>query len=49
MKKQRNPFIWVVAETDPARYKTRTVRPERGKGRKTRPRKKTFDSNSYAV
>lgn len=36
--KRRNSILWAVAENDPTRLRTRTVRPERGHGRKSRPR-----------
>lgn len=33
----------IVASEDPKRYKDRTVKPEKGKGRKKRPRKKKWE------
>ena len=34
----RNQVLAWVAENDPTRFRTRTVRPEKGRGRKDRPR-----------
>ena len=45
----RNMILWLTAENDPARYRTRTVKPKKGKGRKKRPRDKRFDSFECAA
>lgn len=34
-----------IAENDPTRFKDRTVKPEKGKGRKIRPRVKNWASS----
>lgn len=41
-QKVRNQVLRVILEFDPARLRTRTVKPEKGKGRKDRPRKKNW-------
>lgn len=52
-KKKRNYLLALVAKNDPARYRTRTVKPEKGKGRKNRPRRKDWskkiDDLDYAA
>lgn len=42
--KPRNAIKRAIATQDPARLRTRTVEPERGKGRKRRPRVKTAEA-----
>ena len=42
MKAKRNSVMRRIAEMDPTRFRQRTVKPEKGKGRKQRPRKKDF-------
>jgi hypothetical protein len=41
--KQRNFLLAFIAKNDPTKLRDRVVRPERGKGRKDRPRDKCFD------
>jgi hypothetical protein len=36
--KRRNMVLAVVAANDPTRFRSRTVAPKKGKGRKSRPR-----------
>lgn len=43
--KTKNVILAIVAKNDPTRYKIRTVKPEIGKGRKYRPRKKDWNKN----
>ncbi len=38
--KKKNTIMAIVQANDPERYRERTVQPEKGKGRKHRPRKK---------
>jgi stalled ribosome alternative rescue factor ArfA len=48
--KKKNVIMAIVQSEDPERYRTRTVEPEKGKGRKDRPRKKSWkieDSGSF--
>ena len=46
--KKRNQILAAVANNDPTRYRQRTVRPEKGKGRKNRPRRKNWsDEGSF--
>lgn len=40
----RNHILSLISKNDPCRFKDRTVKPEKGKGRKDRPRNKKFDS-----
>lgn len=40
--KRKNVILAIVQSEDPARYRDRTVLPEKGKGRKTRPRVKSW-------
>jgi hypothetical protein len=42
-RKPRNTILAVIAKMDPARLRDRTVKPEKGKGRKERPRDKNLD------
>lgn len=46
-KSPRNTILWVIAETDPRRFRDRTVQPEKGKGRKNRPRNKKVTIEDY--
>lgn len=43
--KHKNVIMAIVQKNDPERYRSRTVEPEKGKGRKNRPRKKSWDFN----
>ncbi len=48
--KNKNVILAIVQSSDPTRYRDRTVLPEKGKGRKSRPRKKGWkneDSGSF--
>lgn len=45
-QKKRNVIMAIVANEDPTRYKDRTVKPEKGKGRKDRPRQKKWAAES---
>jgi hypothetical protein len=45
MKNGKNVILAIVASEDPTRYKERTVRPEKGKGRKDRPRIKKIQGD----
>jgi hypothetical protein len=48
--KKKNVILAIVVAEDPTRYQERTVKPEKGKGRKERPRKKGWnnqDSGSF--
>lgn len=47
--KPRNHTLALIMKNDPARFKDRKVRPEKGKGRKERPRTKKFDSYERAA
>lgn len=38
--KKKNTIMAIVQKNDPARYRSRTVEAEKGKGRKDRPRNK---------
>lgn len=42
-KKPRNTIMKLILENDPERFKQRTVKPEKGKGRKDRPRNNRVD------
>jgi len=42
-RKRRCYILAEVAEKDPARFRTRTVQPEKGKGHKDRPRDNSVD------
>jgi len=43
--KKKNVIMAIVAKEDPARFRSRTVEPEKGKGKKSRPRVKKIDSS----
>lgn len=45
-KKKRNMVLAVILKLDPRRLKERIVKPEKGRGRKDRPRKKDYDEES---
>lgn len=45
-KKPRNAVLAVILKLDPRRLKERIVKPEKGKGRKDRPRKKNWLDSS---
>lgn len=45
MSKTRIKGLHFIAENDPERYRNRTVKPEKGRGRKNRPRKKSWEEN----
>lgn len=49
MSRYRNHIIALVSKNDPSRFRGRTVKPEKGKGRKNRPRVKKFDSYELAA
>jgi hypothetical protein len=38
LKKPRNTIMAIIAKNDPTRLQDRTVKPEKGQGRKDRPR-----------
>lgn len=40
--KNRNKIMLIVAKEDPARYRYRTVKSDKGYGRKDRPRTKSW-------
>lgn len=40
--KHRNKIMLIVAKEDPTRYRNRTVKAEKGLGRKDRPRNKNW-------
>lgn len=42
-KKRRSHILAIVSENDPCRFRTRTVKPEKGKGHKNRPRNNAID------
>ena len=42
-RKPRNTILAIVAKNDPTRFRDRTVSPEKGKGRKERPREFNID------
>jgi len=44
--KPRNAVLAFLLKLDPRRLKERIVKPEKGKGRKDRPRKKDHDEDS---
>lgn len=48
-KRRRNHILSLVSKNDPCRFRDRTVSPEKGKGRKNRPRVKNFDSYELAA
>ena len=41
-KIKKSTILAIVAAEDPTRYKYRVVKPEKGKGKKKRPRKKKW-------
>lgn len=43
--KNKNVIMAIVQSEDPTRYKIRTVKPEKGKGRKDRPRTKNVEGD----
>lgn len=43
LRKKRNVIMALVAKNDPTRFRDRTVKPEKGKGRKDRPRNNNHD------
>ena len=48
--KNKNTIMAIVQKNDPLRYRERTVLPEKGRGKKDRPRKKSWntdDSGSF--
>lgn len=45
--KRRNTVLWAVATNDPRRFRERTVAPEKGKGRKERPRNSNRARRAY--
>lgn len=47
--KPRNYIKAAISQNDPTRYRTRTVKPERGKGRKDRPRNKNVDVKNIDI
>lgn len=44
-KRKKNTILAIVVSEDPTRYRDRIVHPEKGKGRKDRPRKKNILKN----
>lgn len=44
--KKRNRIMATIAENDPKRFRQRTVKPERGKGRKERPRQNNWSEDA---
>jgi hypothetical protein len=42
-KKYRNIILAIITKNDPSRLKDRTTLPEKGKGRKERPRNRNCD------
>lgn len=42
--KNKNVILAIVQKNDPARYRTRTVKSEKGKGKKDRPRNKKVNA-----
>ena len=47
--KPRNYIKAAIAQNDPTRYRDRIVKPEKGKGRKDRPRNKKVDIRDVGV
>ena len=41
--RRRNRILHIIQKEDPTRYRIRTVLPEKGRGRKHRPRKKKVE------
>lgn len=48
-KVQRNKTLQILAENMPEKLKERTVKPEKGKGRKNRPRNKKVNYDSDCI
>ncbi len=46
-RKPRNTILAIVAKNDPTRLKDRTVQPEKGRGRKDRPRNNDIDDGFF--
>ena len=44
--KKGNVILSKIQKEDPERLRDRTVKPEKGKGRKSRPRKKNWEKDS---
>lgn len=42
-RRHKNVILAIIAKNDPARLRDRTVEPEKGRGRKDRPRNKNLD------
>jgi hypothetical protein len=42
-RRHKNFILAIIAKNDPTRLRDRTVEPEKGKGRKDRPRNKNLD------
>jgi hypothetical protein len=42
-KRHKNVILAIIAKNDPTRLRDRTVEPEKGKGRKDRPRNNNLD------
>lgn len=42
-RRRKNTILAIVQQNDPTRYRERTVLPERGKGRKERPRNHNYN------
>lgn len=46
-RKPRNTILAIIAKNDPTRLKDKIVHPEKGKGRKDRPRNNNFDDGFF--
>lgn len=46
-RKPRNTILAIIAKNDPTRLKDRTLKPEKGKGRKERPRDNSIDDGFF--
>lgn len=42
-RRRSNVILAIIAKNDPTRLRDRTVKPEKGRGRKERPRNKNID------
>lgn len=42
-KRRKNTILAIVQKNDPERYRDRVVKPEKGKGKKSRPRNHSCD------
>lgn len=42
-RRRKNSILSIIQKNDPTRFRIRTVKSERGKGRKERPRNNNFD------